>query len=205
MITNFTPLIHGYLFPNRFEKIIKIAGFKNKFIFGLCGGMVFSALDFYFYQKSIPEFRSVQEIDINYTKYLRKRQADSLSIIKILKIFFLAAIPIKRATTITFDRFIPKILDQLNDDLPTPLIIVRSNLLQNPTNNHQVLATGYQENETAIILDIYDPNHPTQSVWLEVIKIQPFQINQSTGEPVRALFLNDYKFKQPVDFLDEAK
>lgn len=197
MKTNFNPLTHGYKFVNRFEfkGLKKISNLiKNKLIYGMCGGMVFTALDHYFDQKNVPKFSIPTEIPINYTKYLWKRQRESVSFSIFLKIFAYALLPERVVIRKSIQIELPKIIFRLSDNLPVPLIIVRSNLFQNPTHNHQVLVTQLEENENEVNLGLYDPNHPSLLPSIRVDK-KNLHISQSTGEHVRGFFVNTYKYQ----------
>jgi hypothetical protein len=198
MKTNFDPKSHGYSFINRFEfkgfsKFLKTV--SNKFIYGMCGGMVFSALDFYFDQKKIPDYPKVDQIPEIYAKYLWKRQAESTSFSVLLKIVLLAGLTTKKSIQKSITYELPIIIDRLNDKLPAPLVIIRSSLLQNPTHNHQVLVTGYEDHEDHMKLLMYDPNHPKSEPYLIIQKNEELLIQQSTGEPVRGFFVNSYSYR----------
>jgi hypothetical protein len=198
MKTNFDPKFHGYQFINRFEfkgfsKIAKTL--SNKLIYGMCGGMVYSALDFYFDQRKIPEINQVDQIPEYYAKYLWKRQSESTSISVLIRIINFSALSKKRSIQKSIQDELPVIIDRLIDKLPVPLVIIRSSLLQNPTHNHQVLVTGIEEHEDFMNLTLYDPNHPNNEPSLK-IQIHPdFSIEQSTSEPVRGIFVNNYAYK----------
>jgi len=198
MKTNFSPLTHGYYFANRFEfkgisRIIKWV--KSNFIYGMCGGMVFSALDYYFDQNKIPDFKNSSILPLNYTKYLWKRQTESVSISVLLKIIYFSTISSVLSQRQSVKKELPLILDKIQDNLPAPIVIIRSNILQNPTHNHQVLVYGYEQMDNIIHFSLYDPNHPQSNPTLNVNMIAPFIITQSTGEPVRGFFLNNYQYK----------
>ena len=198
MKTNFNPLSHGYSFPNRFEftglsKIIKMI--KSNFIYGMCGGMVFSALDYYFDQIKLQGYRAVDELPLSYTKYLWKRQTQSVSISVIIKIIKFASLSTSKSMQKTIQEELPKIMERLHDGLPTPIVIIRSSLFQNPTHNHQVLITGYEDNGSTLALEVYDPNHPKVNPVLSIHQYPEYLITQSTGEPVRGLFLNKYSYQ----------
>jgi hypothetical protein len=198
MKTNFNPLSHGFSFPNRFEstglsKIVKMI--KSNFIYGMCRVMVFSALDYYFDQIKLPGYRAVDELPLSYTKYLWKRQTQSVSISVIFKIIKFASLSTSKSMQKTIQDELPKILERLHDGLPAPIVIIRSSLFQNPTHNHQVLVTGYEENGSTMDLEIYDPNHPNLFPRLTIHQNPDYLITQSTGEPVRGLFLNKYSYQ----------
>jgi hypothetical protein len=201
-ITKFTPLYRGYLFPNRFEykglsRVMKFL--KSNFIYGMCGGMVFSALDYYFDEKNIPKYDVVKNLPLNYTKYLWKRQTESTSFYILLKILYFGTLSKKKVVQKTIQNKLPDIINRLNLGLPAPIVIVRSSFFQNPTHNHQVLVTGYEDNPSKLELILYDPNHPRLEPRLVISNDHGFSITQSTGEPVRGFFLNHYTYKESPD------
>ncbi len=200
--TKFTPLTHGYSFPNRFEftgftKIVKFV--KSKLIYGMCGGMVFTALDYYFDQRKIPEFKAVRELPLNYTKYLWKRQTESVSLAVFVRIIQFASFTKSQAIQKSIQEELPLILDRVGDGLPAPIVIIRSSLFQNPTHNHQVLVIGFEEKADQLELMLYDPNHPRIQPSLVIRPAPAYSITQSTGEPIRAFFLNHYTYQFSYD------
>ena len=198
MKTNFNPPSHGYSFPNRFEfkGLSRIKKFvKSNFIYGMCGGMVFTALDFYFDQYKLPGYQAVEDLPLSYTKYLWKRQTQSVSISVLLKIIQFATLSVSKSMQKTIQDELPKIIERLNDGLPAPIVIIRSSLFQNPTHNHQVLVIGYIDNGSTLDLELYDPNHPKSGPRLMISMDPEYLITQSTGEPVRGLFLNNYSYQ----------
>lgn len=201
MKTNFNPLTHGYNFANRFEinRLNKFSNLiKNKLIYGMCGGMVFTALDHYFDQKKIPKFTLPTELSNNYTKYLWKRQTESVSFLILMKIIYFSLLPKKVVVRISIQNELPKIVGRLSDSLPVPLVIVRSNLFQNPTHNHQVLVTQVEDYADQVKMGLYDPNHPliVPSILIDKKKLM---ISQTTGEKVRGIFVNKYNYQSSME------
>jgi murein DD-endopeptidase MepM/ murein hydrolase activator NlpD len=67
-----------------------------------------------------------------------------------------------------------------------------------PTQNHQVLATGYDLDldSGTLSIQIYDPNHPHKKTSLSLNVSDPrngIQITQGTGEPLRGFFIIPHK------------
>lgn len=200
--TKFAPLSNGFLFPNRFEikgvsKFVKVL--KSNLIYGMCGGMVFSALDYYFDHRNVPEYNEVNELPVCYTKYLWRRQTESTSFSILLKIIHFGSLSKRKSVLKTIENELPNIIARLNGGLPAPLVIIRSSLFQNPTHNHQVLVTGYEDNPSQLELLLYDPNHPGIDPRLVISHGLEVSITQSTGEPVRGFFLNHYKYQRSPD------
>ncbi|HSM25517.1 MAG TPA: papain-like cysteine protease family protein [Anaerolineaceae bacterium] len=156
--------------------------------------MVFSALDYYFDQKNVPDYQVPDVIPVNYAKYLWKRQKESVSFTVLLRIIYFSSLSVKSSIKKSIVYELPKIKYQLSDNLPAPLILIRASLIQNPTHNHQVLVTGFKENGSITELLIYDPNHPEKQPTIEIDRYS-HKINQSTGEFIRGFFLNKYSYK----------
>jgi hypothetical protein len=96
----------------------------------------------------------------------------------------------------------PKVRSRLENGQPVVLGLIRVHTGQSPTDNHQVLAAGYDFDDQTNLMTIhlYDPNHPGEEPSLLFDISQPSQgikISQSTGEPLRAFFVISYKAKQP--------
>ena len=61
----------------------------------------------------------------------------------------------------------PILKETIDNNSPTILVLIRSiGLLGNPTNNHQVLAVGYDFNQPTkdLRLYVYDPNKPDETL-----------------------------------------
>ncbi|PKN87152.1 MAG: hypothetical protein CVU46_05405 [Chloroflexi bacterium HGW-Chloroflexi-8] len=200
MDTSFLPILNGFKFQNRFEK-----NWPNRFIkillgnsaYGLCGGMVFSALDYFLEGKSIITTSKIVDLEPDYIRHLWKRQFASMPV---RNYFLLASGTFQKDSTLltnTFNKEIPKVIESINQNLPAPIIIIRSKKLENPMDNHQILLTGYDIKGPITNFTSYDPNHPLKTTYLTVNrKSREENITQSTGEFVRGFFLNCYDNKK---------
>lgn len=199
MKTNFSPLTHGYSFANRFE-FKGLAKFKkiinSNLVYGMCGGMVFTALDYYFDQKVLPDYSNPNTLPDNYAKYLWKRQSESVTFSIFIKILFFSVLSKSSSFSRSINKELPIILNRIIDGLPAPIVIIRSNIFQNPTHNHQVLVVGFQYQDSNLHLSLYDPNHPCKNPVLVITQNPEIKILQTTGEPVRGFFLNKYSYKK---------
>ncbi|GEM_PF-2029614 len=72
-MTNFNPAMHGFNFTNSFHNHGFIAG-QNIDFTGLCGGMSYAALDYYFKGVNIPNQYSLPKEGTKLTEYIRSRQ-----------------------------------------------------------------------------------------------------------------------------------
>jgi murein DD-endopeptidase MepM/ murein hydrolase activator NlpD len=159
--------------------------------------MCFSALDYFYAQEQLPEVSRVDELDTKLFTYLVDRQVDSLSIPVLLRVI---------RWMVSDDRYIglrmtryelPKLRRRLDKGDPSVLALIRVKGLGDPTQNHQVLATGYEYDPQTrrMLVDLYDPNHPGKEPTLTMDLNRPsagIRISQSTGESLRGFFLINY-------------
>jgi murein DD-endopeptidase MepM/ murein hydrolase activator NlpD/uncharacterized protein YgiM (DUF1202 family) len=169
----------------------------SKVVFGLCGGMCFTALD-YFNLGMLPlQAEDVKNIDRKLFVYLCERQLDSLKIPTLLKLFDWMMMEDRTLTTNLLRYEIPKLRRMLDKGYPAVLALLRTKGLDDPTQNHQVLATGYESDLGArkYLITLYDPNHPHQEPHIRVDYSDTktgLRIEQSTGEPLRGFFVIPY-------------
>ena len=100
---------------------------------------------------------------------------------------------------------------------PAVICLIRAGGVSNPTRNHQVVVVGYDLDEVTgqLTLFLYDPNHPGQETQITMhrpeagrrhVSATEVALSQSTGEPLRAFFVLDYRARKrglPAT-LDEA-
>lgn len=203
MNNNFNPILHGYKFHNRFEK--NLPNFLLKIIFrdsvyGLCGGMVFSALDNFLDQSALNQVNNPSDLEPEFINFLWKRQFDSMPIKNYLILTKKTFSNDQKLLYDTFKHQIPLAIETINKGIPAAIIIIRSKNIENPTDNHQILLTGYKINGPITEFTCYDPNHPSKSTILRIcMKIGEESISQSTGEFARGFFVNKYQPKQPIE------
>jgi murein DD-endopeptidase MepM/ murein hydrolase activator NlpD/SH3-like domain-containing protein len=196
---------HGFQFINAFELKLPIR-FQLPFgasvdlsrvVFGLCGGMCFSALDYFHLGEIPPHTEDVKSIDRKLFIYLCERQLDSLKIPTLLKVFdWMLMEDLTLANRLS--RYeIPKLRRMLDKGEPAVLALIRVRGLDDPTQNHQVLATGYEFDldEKKYRVSLYDPNHPRKNPYISIDVSNPrsgIALKQSTGEPLRGFFIIPY-------------
>jgi hypothetical protein len=210
--TNFIPQDDGLKFVNRFEipnfLKLNLPIFRSSplpltdIVYGLCGGMVFTALDYFNAGRTVPPFTNISDINLTLFYYLWHRQLDSLGHAAVEKIFswMLANDPTVVQNVINSEA--PALRSSLDSGKPAPLVLIRVQGLTVPTHNHQVLAVGYDfdplTNQMTVYL--YDPNHPGEEPSLALDLSQPAQVSsfsQSTGEPLRGFFVIQYSPQTP--------
>jgi hypothetical protein len=210
IITDFTAQSDGFRFVNSFAFSRE---FKLPFLahpidlghlaYGLCGGMSFAALDYFNAGNPVPKQGVVPNAGTALYQYLMNRQIDSLSLPVVpLKIIEWMLRPDPEVGSLTAQREFPKLRRRLDGNTPAVLALVRAQGIADPTQNHQVVARGYDFDETTkqVTIYLYDPNHPGQEPTLTMNFARPSQgINptQSTGEPLRGFFVLDYDPRKP--------
>jgi hypothetical protein len=210
-MTNFTVEDHGFRFSNSFtfslEFDIPLVGKVDlkDVVLGFCGGMCFGALDYFHAGVQIPAQTTVPEEGTPLFRYLWDRQLDSLAIpAGVLKVFEWMIREDADIWRRTAWREFPKLRLRIDRGDPAVLVLIRESGLLDPTQNHQVVALGYDYEEATKDLEIfiYDPNHKLQNPSLTMNLTNPssgISIQQSTGEPLRAFYVLKYKSQSPLE------
>ena len=207
VLTSFSPVSQGFQFPNYFTVKLPVkfqlplAGTVdlNNVVFGLCGGMCFAALDYFYTRHILPRYVSPQELDSRLLVFLCERQIDSLQVPVLLKVIDWMASGNDSIAARMIKSEIPKLRRTLDRGEPAVLCLIRTHGLENPTQNHQVVATGYDLDAGMMTISLYDPNHPGQTPTIRVcLNRRDFSIQQSSGEALRGFFLIPYKTQKAV-------
>jgi hypothetical protein len=178
---------------------------------GLCGGMVFAALDYW--HAGLPLPRARPEAGSPLYRFIVRRLIDSWHLPGGVARYFLwmnlpdadriAAIPGLRPVAVngvsgrTVDRQWLRVRTRIDGGHPVPLGVVtmasaRPWLLGR---NHQALAYGYELDGSWVTLRVYDPNSgPSDDVAIRFDPAAPtaFLHNINIGWPVRGFFLTGY-------------
>lgn len=227
----FKPSKHGFHFANSFSAIrlpftLPGKAKKSAIIYGLCGGMSFTAADFYHASKPIPDVRDVPNDRMPLYGYLLRRQGDSFgpyyrSIWKYLDWMFLPDGTVRGTQRRTRDA-LPGIRRSLDAGQPVVLGLVYVNGRDTLAiwQNHQVLAWGYKDiSETISNLHLYDPNFPDNDyVFIRTKRVEVGRKKSKEGKnvpvygvvctqkvrgyadrPVRGFFPIDYSPQPPPD------
>ena len=225
-LTGFVPREHGFHFANSFPSVpditIPIPFGKVEFgdaSQGLCGGMVFSALDYFIANRPIPAGKTPPTSGLLFDTIVR-RLLNSFNLpLGILNYIVLMQPDYPDGETRSGgNRFAPHgrawrtirvewpiIKQRLDSGTPCPLGLVRvkTRELSRLGQNHQVLATGYDVSGDLLTLFIYDPNYPDRDdLTLSLSLAAPEQATSITYSapdrlPVFAFFHVEYKFRAP--------
>ena len=212
VMTSFNPLVNGLKFINRFEfpslsnislPLIHSGPISlGEIIYGLCGGMCFTALDYFNAGAQVPGISNVGDINLGLFFYLWDRQLNSLSIGAVEKVIsWMLADDATLARNVA-QAEVPKLRSSLDAGQPAVLVLIRAQGFSNPTHNHQVTAIGYDldPDTNKLTIYLYDPNHPGEEPTLNLDLANPEQglsLSQSTGEPLRGFFVTDYSKQTP--------
>jgi hypothetical protein len=220
VMTGFDPLKHGFRFNNAFPPHphiqlptpfgrIRIGDAKN----GLCGGMVFVALDYFRAGQPVPDVNKPPSGDILFD-YIVKRLYDSFNLpfgiggyIELMQPDLpdyaagFNALSSRAWRTARQEWPILKTLLDAGQPCPLGLVRVKSTDLRKLGENHQVMAYGYDVKDDQLTLFIYDPNYQDNTnikITLDLSDPEgPTAMNYSSGEPLYAFFHVRYRFNPP--------
>ena len=207
--TVFNPKEDGFKFANKFAPKIKV-NFPligeieiQNLMTGLCGGMCYTALDYFHKGMPAPSRRTVPKIGSGLHIHLVRKQIESLippdGVIKVLD---WSAREKARVWRHTGGREFGKLRTRLDKGEPAVLALIRAARGDDPRKNHQVVAHAYRSDGQTqdVEIGIYDPNHPEEGPTISMNVRNPkrgINIIQSTGEPLRGFFVIDYKPGDP--------
>ena len=179
----------------------------GEIVYGLCGGMCFSVLDYISNGLPVPSLESVPEDGSEFYRYLWKRQIDSFVLpIVPLRVFEWMLLSDERVHRRTAEDEFQKVLTDLHLGLPVVISLIRGKGVSNPTKNHQVLVhhCSWDESSGEVEFLVYDPNHPPPEppprITFNISNPEhSIEIEQSTGEDLRGFFVIPYKPDDPPD------
>jgi len=207
----FLPSHDGFAFPNQWPKS---PAFTLRLPFGrvaigdssagLCGGMVFAALDYWHARSRPPE--SLPDSGSGLHRYVVRRLIASWRIPSgVARYYRWMTLPDREVSRRTVTAAWPRVKASLDDGIPAPLGLVTV-ASANPAlmrHNHQALVYGYERSGTQVILRVYDPNSgPADGVGIRfdtspAARGPRFVHNLNLGWPVRGFFLVPYSPVSP--------
>lgn len=236
VMTRFKPAVDGFHFVNYFNTNLTVTlrfpspiGKRKinlgKHSFGLCGGMSYSALDYFLAGKPIPA-DTMAPTSGPLFNYILHRQIDTFTAGTLARFatYPLAIHTDHSLTNISLNAFKNVVKRRLDAGHPVPLGLIKtkgfSDLL---TGNHQVLAIGYSLRQITIttkrcfvgfctkpkkqrvtepVVAIYDPNYPGQVKWIQTY--HKVETDDEAGRTpvaqhhrVRGYFTTPYQFHRP--------
>jgi hypothetical protein len=217
-VGNFRPSTHGFPFANSYPAGMPVYLFSTPFgavgagdaSRGLCGGMVYAAMDL-FHQGTQPiPSAPVQPVFryichrlftswglpfawVTYWDWQRRSGGDKLCFGVLLQ---------RGVTRLTIEVGWPKIRQTLDAGQLCPLGLVKVkgwNILKLAL-NHQVCAYGYDYDETsgAVTLHLYDPNYPSDDTCTVAFHTrdpgaEQLMVHSCEGATVRGVFPTEYQ------------
>jgi hypothetical protein len=180
---------------------------------GLCGGMVFTAADYFAASQSVPTDTQPPAAGTPLYQYIVKRLFDSfnlpLGIGRYLELMEPAFPDVGlgfglpgRASVMVHDEW-PRVRASLDAGHPMPLglVKVKSQDPKDLCQNHQVLAYGYDLDGTDLTIWLYDPNYPNRDdvhLQLSIASVQvPVSLTYFPAEAVVCFFHTPYTPAQP--------
>ncbi len=225
MARNFLPSRDGFAFDNTWPAApglpvrtpFGILGLGNAAA-GLCGGMVFAALDYWHAGLAPPADRPAPATPLY--RYVVRRLIDSWHLPAGVARYYLwmnLAGPDYRPRVLgqrvtlrglrwrTIERHWPRVRASIDAGCPAALGVVTMASSQPGMlgRNHQVLAYGYDESGSVITVRVYDPNSgPSDDIRIRFDTAAPtsatvFEHNISIRWPVRGFFLTAYSPAAP--------
>ena len=217
----FLPSVNGFAFTNSWPSQPAVSvptpfGTVNlgNASAGLCGGMVFAALDFWHAQARPPAARPDQGAPLY--DFIVRRLVESWHVpAGVAQYYQWMNLPSDDASYDVFGRHVviergvisrtvgvqwPQVRSDLDAGTPAALGLVTVASAK-PTDlglNHQVLAYGYQQDGAAVTIAVYDPNSgPSDDVWIRFNATRPgvattFEHNIGIRHPVRGFFRTAY-------------
>ncbi|WP_121609810.1 MIR domain-containing protein [Mesobacillus foraminis] len=215
---DFNPAVHGFLFPNKFvNAVANIPGHGQVKTLGRCGGMAFAALDYFLKGIPVPKysgslFNGEVPPDGHWlADYIYSRLMDSFLVPSSIKyVHWTVAsdhstwLGGKGVSRWTKEEEFPKLRSSIDSGRPVVLGMVdATNLAQIGSENHQVLAYGYEWHSKANIMKVfvYDNNTVGKEVVLSSEPGNPhFDATNKTNDSWRGFFVVDYQQKNPPVF-----
>lgn len=199
--TKFLPAQNGFRFINSFDPISKLPFISSlhpsRLVIGLCGGMCYTALDYFYAGQQPPDFQDPAQLNPDLLAHLYERQAESMSPLFLARLVDWLLRDDAYVAYLTRGVEMIRLRTMLDAGYPAVLCLVRTHGLLDTTGNHQVVAEGYEIDQATgqLCISLYDPNHPGQEpvITLPADWQVPGAIQQSTGEPLRGFFVMAYK------------
>jgi hypothetical protein len=164
----FTAQQHGFAFSNSFVNHVIRIDFLNIDVTtrGRCGGMAYASLDYWSNGLAVPESSNLPEDGTLLGDYIYWRLIDSM-VANGLKFFHFMRTPdhptwingigVARATR---EEEFPRLKQLIDSRRPCALGLTQARSIGDLGNDHQVVATGYEDGDPYSKVFIYDNNYP---------------------------------------------
>jgi len=186
---------------------------------GLCGGMVFAALDYWIARQAPPKARPAPGVPLY--KFIVRRLVDSWHVPAGVVEYYqwmnlpdgdVSASVLGRSVVVqhgmswrTIKQQWPLVKASIDAGVPAPLgvVTVKSANVAELGQNHQVGAYAYAVSGTEVTVRVYDPNSgQNDGIWIRFDssmpqQATPFATNINIGLPVRGFFMAGYTPASP--------
>lgn len=171
--TSFLPSVNGWKFTNSWpavpNRVINLGLFGipiGNASDGMCGGMVWAAIDYFMAGRSIPPLATAPpNLQDPYFNFVAERLYDSFELpmgpVNTYIPYMSAQFPADKRPYVTIKEAIPRIRACIAQGQPAPLGLIGAisdNIIADLGKNHQVLAYSYKRDGPWVTLGIYDPN-----------------------------------------------
>lgn len=214
----FKPSSHGFAFRNHFPGVglpTALVGSApnatDTSAFGLCGGMSAAAADYFLAGRPVPDLDTPPARGTPLYEYLYLRQAESIGpgitgALRFVEWMKLGDDELRKRTQEELQAIRAAI--DAHGVAPIGLVLARFGGppgARTASDNHQVLAVGFVEEDSFVRIDVYDPNYPgDDSVRIELdgltgqSGVAAHRVRQSGKRtPVRAVMLMPYEPRTP--------
>jgi hypothetical protein len=211
LVPDFLPSSRGLHFANSFPSgpTVKFGFLDPRWIGigdasrGLCGGMSLTVRDLFEWNVMPPPETEPPANGSPRFQSIVRRQVESLDLMRVpLRFYLLSALGGRRAAA--FDRAWPAVRSEIDAGRLAAIGVIR-HASANPfelTQNHQILAYGYDDAPARLSVRVYDPNWPNRDDVALIVERDPATgtptgMHQSTGEKLLAFFVAPYQ-RKPV-------
>jgi hypothetical protein len=204
-VTGFVPSVHGLPFANCWPEGKPVLEVPTPFgrvplgnaRLGLCGGMVFTALDLFHARRPVPACPTPAAY-----RYIARRQVESLRLpFGAMRYYAWQTRRDLGRRTAAVEW--PRVKAALDAGHPATLglVLVHSRDPRTTVKNHQVLAYGYSRSGDVLALHTYDPNYPGDdalSLTLDLADPRGPAWHSCEGPTVRGFFRTGYSEPRTV-------
>jgi hypothetical protein len=176
---------------------------------GMCGGMVYSAVDYFLSGQAIPPLTTnPPALGDPYFNYISSRLYDSFHLpggpLSTYITYMATGYPPASRAMVTLKEAIPRIRGDIAAGWPSPIGligVISDSIIADLGKHHQVLAWSYRRDGQWITLGIYDPNRPGRDdlqITIDGSSLGPVSLihNTSMGD-IFMLFHTGYTFNTP--------
>ena len=208
----FDPATHGFAFPNAFvNEVLTLPNGAKIATAGRCGGMAYAALDYFLAGQPVPTWRSdlwapsrVPPDSHWLARLFTQRLHDSFFTGSAAKFVTWSMHSddetwvFKGVTRWTKEEELPRLIASIDAGRPVVLGLVVARNLAAIGDNHQVIAYGYEQDQTTgrTTVLIHDSNTPRKAVTLTSVRDQ-HDWTASNGHSWRGFFVQDYTPRRP--------